>query len=211
MIKAVIFDWDGTLVDNMRLHCIAYREALRGIADMKPMDLYLREGRKGVEIITDLARGAGKDEIQRAIEKKEKIYEGLSRDIRILPRGKELIVKLRGNGLKIGLVTGTRRKNLHLIMSRDEIGMFDCIVTADETRKTKPDPEPYLACLEGLGARPGESIAVENAPLGIESAKRAGMTCIAITSTLPEEYLKGAEFIVKDIKEAGEAILSQKT
>ena len=209
MIKAVVFDWDGTLVDNMGLHFISFREALKDLVDIKPMDLYLREGRKSIDIAHDLARGAGEHEIQEAWKNKGKIYEELSRDIRILPEARGLIMRLKGEGLKIGLATGTRREALNLTMGRKEAGMFDCIVTGDDTRKAKPNPEPYLKCLRGLGVRPGESMAVENAPLGIESAKSAGMTCIAITSTLPESYLKGADFVVKGLREAGRIIFSQ--
>ncbi len=209
MIKAVVFDWDGTLVDNMRLHFISFRKAFKGIAVLKPMDLYLREGMKSIDITHDLARGAGEREIQDAWKNKVRIYGELSRGLGMLPEARGLITRLRGEGLKVGLATGTKRDSLNITMSRKEAGMFDCIVTGDDVRRAKPNPEPYLKCLRGLGVSPGESVAVENAPLGIRAAKSAGMTCIAITSTLPKGYLKGADFVVKGLREAGRVIFSQ--
>ncbi len=87
-------------------------------------------------------------------------------------------------------------------MKPDEINLFDYILTTDETKHPKPDPEPYLNCLKALQIDPKESIAVENAPLGIASAKRAGMRCVAIMSTLKREHLSEADYIVKDLREA---------
>lgn len=208
MISAVIFDWDGTLVDSMDFHYIAYREALKGIRDIKPIDIYLREGLRSVDIITDLTGKTDEEGIRNLVDKKQEIFEGLSKDMRILPEARELILSLIKPGLMIGLVTGTFRKNLNRIMRQGEIGLFDCITTADETDKPKPNPEPYLKCIHALKAKPEETIVIENAPLGIESAKRAGTICIAITSTLPAKHLSKADYVVNTLNEAREIILS---
>ena len=208
MIKAVVFDWNGTLVDDMAIHFKAFREVLRGMADIEPIDIYLSEGKMSIDIISDLAPGASREEVLKAWKEKERIYKENSRGIRMLASGRELVQRLKGDGLKVGLVTGTRRSSLSHVLTRQEMSMFDHITTADETRKSKPDPEPYIRCIEDLRVSPGESIAVENAPLGVESAKAAGMLCIAITSTLPARYLARADSVVASLDEAGSAIES---
>ena len=86
------------------------------------------------------------------------------------------------------------------------MALFDFIQTGDETEKPKPDPEPYLKCAKGLGITPDEAVVIENAPLGVESAKSAGMICIALTSTVGAEYLRRADFVIGGLKDAEEII-----
>jgi beta-phosphoglucomutase len=66
----------------------------------------------------------------------------------------------------------------------------------------KPHPEPYLKAAKALGVKPSECAVIENAPYGVASAKKAGMFCIAITSSLPKEYLKRADVVVDSLAEA---------
>jgi beta-phosphoglucomutase len=79
--------------------------------------------------------------------------------------------------------------------------LFDYAVTGDHVKRGKPHPDPYLKAAKGLGLRPRECIVVENAPLGIESAKRAGMFCVALTTSLPREYLKRADVVVDSLED----------
>jgi len=82
------------------------------------------------------------------------------------------------------------------------------VVTGDSVERRKPQPDPYLAGLKGIGnGLKGESVAVENAPAGIESAKRAGLKCIAITTTLSDEQLRDADLIVRHHHELADIIL----
>jgi beta-phosphoglucomutase len=91
-------------------------------------------------------------------------------------------------------------------VSPEEFALFDHLTTSDESDRPKPDPDPYLKCAAGLGVRPEECVAIDNAPLGVESAKSAGMMCIALTSTLEKEDLKRADFVVDSLREAGRII-----
>ena len=82
-----------------------------------------------------------------------------------------------------------------------QLNKFDVIISGDDTEKGKPNPEPYLAAMQKLNILPIESLVIENAPLGIQSAKTAGAYCIAITTTLGREYLKEADEVVKNHRE----------
>jgi beta-phosphoglucomutase len=79
-------------------------------------------------------------------------------------------------------------------------GLFDVLVTGDQVIDGKPDPEPYQIAAERLNLDPGECLAVENAPLGIRSAKAAGMACVALATTLPPPRLAaaGADLVFDD-------------
>ncbi len=206
MIKAVVFDWDGTLADTLSSHLKVYRQALRGIATLSDSDLYLNEGKKSWEILLSAAPQLGERKAKELAREKQRMFRKLPGSRRLYPGAENLLRKVKAGGLMLGLVTGTTRKNVESVIGKDLKDLFDHITTADETVNSKPHPEPYIRCLEDLGVRPDESIAVENAPLGIESAKRAGMFCIAITSTLPEERLTRADAVVPNLEEAGRVI-----
>lgn len=204
MIKAVIFDFDGTLIDNMHLHFESFQRALGGKLRIGRRDLYMREGGRTLEIITDMTRSLSLDsyEIERLIDEKKRIYNEIAQGLKMRPEALKLISGLRRRGLRIGLATGSHRAALSPHMGPGEFALFDYIITGDETDKPKPHPEPYLKCAQGLGVLPEECAVVENAPLGVESAKSAGMACIALTSTVGRKDLGRADFVVEDLSEA---------
>jgi len=108
---------------------------------------------------------------------------------------------LKKNGHILGLVTGTPSQELKRILPRRVLRIFDGIISGDHVKKGKPHPEPYLKAAKTLGVYPKACLVVENAPYGIESAKRAGMFCIAITTSLPKEYLAKADLVVDKLEE----------
>jgi beta-phosphoglucomutase len=105
---------------------------------------------------------------------------------------------LREDGVKLALVTGSNEKSVMKVV--EEAGLdkaFDAIVTSDDVERGKPYPDPYLKGMEMLGAEKAKSVVVENAPLGIKAAKAAGAGyVIAVTTTLPDEYLTEADDIM---------------
>ncbi len=210
MIKAVIFDFDGTLIDNMHLHYLTFKKVLGDRMKLEPMDIYRREGGNLFEIFTDVTRELSIDEyeVRRLMERKRKEYLSVASGLRMRPEALKLIRKLRKLHFKVGLATGSPRVALSDHMKPSEMALFDFIQTGDETVKPKPDPEPYLKCADGLGVEPVECVVVENAPLGVESAKSAGMICVALTSTVSRDDLARADFVVDSIADAGEIIKS---
>lgn len=208
MIKAVVFDWNGTLIDDLGVHLRGFRKALEGIREISEKEFYMLEGSNGINIITKLAGGLDEKEINHLHKKKMEYYQRHAPDIKLFPGAVALLRKLKADGLRLGLVTGTSRVNLDAGIRKETQAFFDHITTADEVTHPKPHPEPYLRCIQDLGVQPSEAIVVENAPLGVESAKAAGLYCIAITTTLPPSYLRKADRVVKSLGEAGNAIES---
>jgi beta-phosphoglucomutase len=204
MIKAVIFDYDGTLMDNMHIHFESFQKALGGRKKIKERDLFLLEGGKVFPITSRLVKDLNLNEyeIRNIISRKHEIYEKAVNGLKMRPDALELIKKLRKLGYGIGLATGSPREIVEISIPPEELALFGHLTTSDETRKPKPDPEPYLKCAAGLGVRPEECVAIENSPLGVESAKGAGMICIALTSTLGKDELERADFIIDGLDEA---------
>ncbi|MBU4076564.1 MAG: HAD-IA family hydrolase, partial [Euryarchaeota archaeon] len=107
---------------------------------------------------------------------------------------------------RLAVVSGSNRKTVHGLMNKFFPGAFRVIITGDDVKKSKPDPEPYLKAIERLCVLKKECIVIENAPLGIRSAKSAGLRCIAIPAYLGRESVKEADVIVDSHRELGIAI-----
>jgi beta-phosphoglucomutase len=203
--KAIIFDMDGVIVDSMPYHFIAWYEALRpwGIR-VSCFDIYSREGERWEKTLKDLFEEAGINPTANTLKKifsnRQKIFRANFK--RYIFKGvEEFLLCLKKKGYSLGLVTGTPDVEIKKILPRKIKSLFDAIVAGNDVKNGKPHPEPYLKAAKNLAAKPWECVVVENAPLGIRSAKTAGMFCIAITTSLPKEYLKEADLAVNELSD----------
>ncbi|MDD2679408.1 MAG: HAD family phosphatase [Candidatus Omnitrophica bacterium] len=203
--KAVIFDMDGVIIDSMPYHFLAWYEALRpyGVR-VSCFEVYSKEGEKWEKTLKDLlARSGIKPEPRLLAEifaSRQKIFKKLFRRF-IFHGAKEFILCLHRQGYALGLVTGSPLVEVNKILPHKISSLFKAIVAGDQVKKGKPDPGPYLKAARLLNSRPSQCVVVENAPLGIESAKRAGMFCVAVTTSLPKEYLSKADIIVDKLQD----------
>lgn len=212
--RAILFDMDGVVTDTMGFHYEAFRRAFGelGIA-LKPLDVYTREGMPSAAIARGLleAHGAeaGEEDVARAVEKKRRFYRQIAPgNIRAYPGVRETLALLRQQGVRLALVTGSNRASaMDAIGEAGLAGMFDAVVAAGDTERGKPFPDPYLQGLERLGADKAHSVAVENAPMGIRSAKAAGIGyVIAVTTTLPAGYLREADDVMPSFGDLGDCL-----
>ena len=137
---------------------------------------------------------------KRIIRDKEKLFKKIVRR-RFVPGARRFVGHAEKKGLALGLVTGTARHEVKKILPVSLRRSFRVTVTGDEVRHGKPHPEPYLLALKKLGVRPREAVVLENAPFGIHSAKKAGLTCIALETSLPKNYLKDADMVFSSYRE----------
>lgn len=208
--KAVLFDMDGVLYDSMRFHARAWKE----IADEYKLsstteDFYMFEGRTGASTIDELfRRTAGRDATE---EEKKNIYASKSErfnrynDGNPMPGAAEVLQKVKAGGLLPVLVTGSGQQKLIAKLQHSYPGCFaeDKMVTGDTVKYGKPHPEPYLIGLQKADVQANEALVIENAPLGVESAVRAGIFTIAVnTGPLPGQVLleAGADLLYPDMK-----------
>lgn len=203
--KAIIFDMDGVIVDSMPYHFLAWYEALRpfGIR-VSCFDVYTKEGERWEKSLKDFLKRAGVEPTSARLKKifllRQRIFKRYFKRF-IFKGAEEFLACLKNRNYLLGLVTGTPMDELKEILPLRIYNLFDYAVTGDHVKRGKPHPDPYLKAAEGLGLRPRECIVVENAPLGIESAKRAGMFCVALTTSLPREYLKRADVVVDSLED----------
>jgi beta-phosphoglucomutase len=203
--KAVIFDMDGVIVDSMPYHFLAWYEALRpfGIR-LGCFEVYAREGERWEKTLKDLLANADikptKLVLGRIFRLRQKIFKKYFKRF-IFKGAGQFLECLKNKGYLLGLVTGTPKQEVQRILPARIKRLFDCIVSGDSVHNGKPHPEPYLKAARLLGVKQSECVVVENAPLGIESGKKAGMFCIAVTTSLPAQYLKEADMVVDELAE----------
>jgi len=203
--QAVIFDMDGVIVDSMPYHFIAWHEALRPYgARVSCFDVFTKEGERWERSLEDFLRRAGITPTPRILNKifleRKRIFKRYFKRF-IFKGAGEFLRCLKKRGYSLGVVTGTPLEELNKILPRSIRELFEVVVTGDSVKKGKPHPEPYLKAASVLGLRPKQCLVVENAPFGIASAKKAGMFCIAITTSLPRDYLKQADIIVDRLED----------
>ncbi len=207
MIKALIFDFDGLILDTETPHFVSWQEAYQ----THGQTLLLERWASGVgtlEVAVDLyaeLEGLLGRDIDRAVIQRERRRRHLELIEAESPRpGVETyLAEAKRLGLKLGIASSSPREWVVGHLSR--LGLadrFDCIQTASDVEHTKPDPELYQRVLAALGVRPREAIAFEDSPNGVLAAKRAGLFCVAVpnvaTCQLP---LAGADLRLGSLAE----------
>ncbi len=205
---------DGVIVDSMPYHYISWFEALKPYRiQVTAMDIYEREGEKWQKLLGDLLGKRNNPDFVRSyghttlpkifnkiVKSKQKIFKKYFKRY-IFTGAIEFIRDLKDKGYKLAIVSGTPQNEIVHILPKKISGLFDVIVGGDNVKHGKPHPEPYLLAAKRLKLKPNECAVIENAPLGIQSAKSAGMFCYAVTTSLPKDYLKQADVIVKKLEQ----------
>jgi beta-phosphoglucomutase len=203
--RAIIFDMDGVIVDSMPYHFIAWYEALKpyGVR-VSCFEVYTKEGERWDKTLKSLLASHKVDPTPKTLNRifalRKKIFRKYFKRF-IFKGADEFLACLKRKGYLLGLVTGTPTQEVNRILPKKIKKLFDCIVTGDHVKKGKPNPEPYLMAAKKLKTRPDGCVVVENAPLGIESAKSAGMFCVALTTSLPADYLGKADVVAEDLSQ----------
>ncbi len=215
--EAVIFDMDGVITHTMPDHYRAWKQifAEHGLK-VSFLDVYKREGQTGISSVMELFEEKDvpltKSQAARLVRDKEKLFKQIVR-VRFIPGARTFLKELHRAGFRLALVTGTSRPELHRILPDALYDLFEDVVTGNDVTHGKPHPEPYRKALKALKISPRRAVVVENAPLGIESAKKAGLCCLAIETSLPREYLSQADYefdSVKDLRGSTRFILTGK-
>lgn len=191
---------DGVIVDSMPYHFIAWYEALRpwGVR-VSCFEVYAQEGERWETTLKGLLKRQNikptRKLLKAIFDLRQKIFKRYFKRY-IFPGAGRLLAELKGRGLMLGLVTGSPLNEIQRILPVNLRRLFDVIIAGNQVKNGKPHPEPYLKAARSLGFKPEACLVIENAPFGIISAKKAGMECIAVSTSLPAEYLSGADMIV---------------
>jgi HAD superfamily hydrolase (TIGR01509 family) len=214
-LKAYFFDMDGVLFDSMPNHAIAWEEVMKQHQlPFTAYDCYLNEGRTGESVIREAMwtarnRDATPDEIATIYAEKSAYFtmlEQKSGGTPIISGVADVLQYIQSRGHQIWVVTGSGMRSLldNLNAVLPPVFQRDRMITAFDVVKGKPDPEPYLKAWERSGLTKEQCVVIENAPLGVRSAKAAGLTVYAVnTGILTREDLlqAGADKVFDSMQE----------
>lgn len=200
----VIFDMDGVLADTGTIHFESWVKMAREDAGVQYTNEFFEEtfGQQSIPITRKLV---GNEVEQALVEKwanlKEKYYREMVKDkLMPLPGAIELIRDLKKKNIKLAVGSSGPLKNVELLLTSLKIKhYFDVVITAEDVKNGKPAPDVFLLAANRLHLKPEDCIVIEDAPVGIEAAKRAGMKSIALTTTHKKEELFQADIVVEDL------------
>lgn len=207
---AVLFDLDGTLVNNMDYHAESFRAFLAN-HNLPPLDESMRhriDGKRNRDIFPILFDCALEDETLRryALEKEEHYRNLTTGKLTAIAGIIEFLDALERAEIPFGIATSA--PELNVVHSLREIGLtsrFEFIVRSDQVPRGKPFPDVFEAGARGLKAEPSRCLVFEDAPAGIEGAQAAGMACVALTTSFDKATLKAActpEFFIENYHQA---------
>jgi HAD superfamily hydrolase (TIGR01509 family) len=202
-VQAVIFDMDGVIVDSEPYSMRALIDVLRQYG-IDPTEEEIRRsyGRRIHDDFRDyFGRYGVTAHLDTAIAQKEARYYHLAAGrLQAFTGVMALITRLRQQGYRLGVASSGDRVKLAFGMQALSLnGSFGVVVCGNDVTHSKPHPEIYLAAAQRLGVPPLDCVAVEDAPAGVEAAKRAGMRCVAVTNSVAREQLQQADLIVDSL------------
>ena len=204
MTKGVIWDMDGVLADTAQFHYRAWKKVFGDMGiDFSWEDFTHSFGTRNDRIIPKvLGRKCTKEEIVSIDDKKEYLFREFAKGkVKPLDGLVDLLRSLREDGFKMAVASSGTPENVEAIIGQCKLkSFFSVIINGSEVQHGKPNPEVFLLAGKKLGAEVRKCIVVEDALAGIEGAKKAGMKCIAITSTHKKDSLKDADLIIDSFR-----------
>jgi HAD superfamily hydrolase (TIGR01509 family) len=188
--RAFIFDMDGTIVDNMGFHMKSWLEFFARRDMILDADAFFRDtaGRQSHEIMsTYFGKPYTKEESRELDDEKEALYRELyAPHLKTVAGFLELVGKARQQDVALAVATAAPNDNIAFTLDGLDLRKhFQAVVGAADVARGKPNPDVFLLAAERCGVAPGNAIVFEDAPLGVEAARRAGMRAVVLTTTLP--------------------------
>ena len=188
--RAFIFDMDGTIVDNMAFHTQSWLTFFQRRGQELEGDAFFRAtaGRQGHEILRSyLGADLSDGDANLFTDEKEAVYRELYQPHRKTVAGFDRLIASAQQG-GVALAVATAAPNQNIVFTLDGLDLrrhFDAVVGAADVARGKPEPDVFLMAAQRCGAAPENCIVFEDAPLGVEAARRAGMRAVVLTTTLP--------------------------
>jgi beta-phosphoglucomutase len=208
---AIIFDVDGVLVDSYRAHFTSWRQLYGELGiDYSEAAFAADFGRTSRDILCrTLGPDTPDDRVRLLDERKEALFREILRvDFPAMDGAVELIQALVADGFAIAVGSSGPPENIALVL--EKLGCAEKVqarVTGADVKRGKPDPQVFQLAAQRLGLSSASCAVIEDAVHGVEAARRAGMTSIALTGTAPREQLAEADLVVESLRDVNPEIL----
>ena len=219
MIRAVLFDFNGVLVDDEPIHLEVFQRvfAEEGVS-LSAEDYWTRyvgfdDRACFASVLGDSGEPATVPRLMRLVARKASYYQERIRrgGYPFFPGAVELVRALAGGGRMLGVVSGALREEVEGALRQAGIlGRFKVLVTAEDVAESKPDPEGYLKALENLNSQPPlperllhphEVLAVEDSPAGLAAAAEVGFPTLGVAHTFPAARLSMADTVTASLRD----------
>lgn len=210
--KAFLFDFDGVITDSETYAFMSLKTVMKKYydVDVEDADISLTIGMDAFGTAAEVSRKYGVDmpgerfiELVRTIPDYYTEYPG----IKSFPLIPELLSMLKERGMRIAIVSSTRTAHLHTALRRMGLESYpEAVIGGDSVSRHKPDPEPYLAGMDALGCTPEEAVAIEDSPVGLLAARRAGLNTIGFKGSVVEQDTSLADISISGYQELIEAL-----
>jgi HAD superfamily hydrolase (TIGR01509 family) len=204
MIRAIVFDLDGTMVDTEQTALRSWQELYESAGLTLPLELWRTTiGTWDAEFdpVTHLAEHRGAPLTPAELEERARREWELAMELPLLPGVLDHIEAAERAGLALGIASSSSKRWVRGQLERfGLLGRFECVCTRDDVPATKPDPALYVKALLCLGVDGSEAIAYEDSPNGLLAAKAAGMHCLVVPGVLTAEAeFPGADAILDSL------------
>jgi beta-phosphoglucomutase len=209
-LKAVLWDLDGVIVDTYEEHYLSWKQTLEEVGQPFDDEIFRRTFGMNNRLIlaTIFQRELDEAFIQKVGDRKEQLFrDDIKGKVQLLPDVKTWLERFKKMGFKQAVASSAPQANIDALL--DELGIrgyFDAEASA-ATLMGKPDPAVFLLAAKLLGVDPLNCLVIEDAIAGVEAAKRAGCTCLAVLTTNQARDLTNADLIVKDLTFFNEEML----
>jgi beta-phosphoglucomutase len=211
LLKAIVFDFDGVLVNSEPLHLQAYQDVLafEGMA-LAEDDYYTRYlGYDDVGAFAAIGKDRGRAwtpaDIDRLVQRKAVRFARLEDEVSVLFPGAANAIRCASIAYPIAIASGARGEEIRRVLEREALtSCFTAIVAAEDTPRSKPAPDPYLRVVELLSSSVGsieaaECVALEDSRWGLQSARAAGLRTVAVAQTYDRSALAEADLVIETI------------
>jgi len=207
VLKSVIFDMDGVIVDSHDLHRKAWRQLLVSMGKhVTDADLdCVRDGETRKEILRHFLDDLTEGQIQAYGLQKERLFREVAQEINTIPGVRPLLNELSRAAIPMAVASSGSSGRVHYILNLLQLrDYFATVVTGDQVPISKPNPTIFRKVAEYLQVRPAESLVFEDSVLGVRAATTAGMKCVGITSFDRANALlqAGADYVLPNLVDA---------
>jgi len=219
MLQAIIFDFDGVIVDSEPLHCQATQRVFSPLGGIVDSSMYLHEctGQPDLEnfrrLCSKFQLNTDEEYVKSLVQAKTNYYREILKTQAQPCAGAISLIKNAAQHYPLAICSGSYKNEikqlLALIDSEDLTPYFKEVVTIEDVAVGKPDPSGYRLAATHLNALPQYCLAIEDSPAGIIAAKAAGMTVLAVTTSHPREKLSLADHCIDNLNQVTLADLNQ--
>ena len=185
MLKGVIFDMDGVIIDSHPIHKKAWRKFLASVGkEVSDQDLdFVMDGQKKEDILRHFLGNLSDEEVRLYGHRKEMLFREEALELKPVDGLPEFFQQLRQAGIPMALASSGSKRRVHYILERMGLRRdFRAVITGDDVPSGKPDPTIFMRAAGRLGFAHSDLLVVEDAVSGVQAAKRAGMKCLAVAS-----------------------------